>query len=304
MEFRDLEIFLTLAEELHFGRTAERLHVSQARVSQAIKKQERRIGAPLFWRTSRRVELTPIGRRLRSQIQEGYDLIQHGLSEAANEAQRLRGTIHLGAMGATGNHLRAVVEAFEADHPACAVEPVEFHFSDPFTPLRAGTTDLQLMWLPVREPDLATSPVLITEGRVLAVSTQDPLTARQNASLEDLGDRLVPDPGALAPEYWIETMVPHRTPGGRLVRRGRTVRTFHEILTLVAAGELVCPLNAHVSSYYSHPDIALLPLTDAPPTEWALVSRAAQRNRLVDAFTATAARFCQPGRTLSAPSAQ
>ncbi|BCJ73303.1 hypothetical protein CS0771_28470 [Catellatospora sp. IY07-71] len=43
MELRDIEIFLTLAEELHFGRTADRLHVSQARVSQAIKMQERRI---------------------------------------------------------------------------------------------------------------------------------------------------------------------------------------------------------------------------------------------------------------------
>jgi DNA-binding transcriptional LysR family regulator len=59
MELRDIEIFLALAEELHFGRTAERLHVSQARVSQAIKKQERRIGGTLFERSSRQVRLTP-----------------------------------------------------------------------------------------------------------------------------------------------------------------------------------------------------------------------------------------------------
>ena len=59
MELRDIEVFLTLAEELHFGRTAERLHVTPARVSQAIKKQERAIGAALFERTSRVVRLTP-----------------------------------------------------------------------------------------------------------------------------------------------------------------------------------------------------------------------------------------------------
>lgn len=53
MELGDIKIFLVPAEELHFGRTAERLHVSQALVSQAIKKQERHIGAPLFERTSR-----------------------------------------------------------------------------------------------------------------------------------------------------------------------------------------------------------------------------------------------------------
>jgi DNA-binding transcriptional LysR family regulator len=51
VEQRDIEIFLTLAEELHFGRTAERLHVSTARVSQTIKKLERRIGAALFERS-------------------------------------------------------------------------------------------------------------------------------------------------------------------------------------------------------------------------------------------------------------
>ena len=59
MELRDIEIFLTLAEELHFGRTAERLRISQARVSQSIKQQERRIGGALFERTSRSVRLTP-----------------------------------------------------------------------------------------------------------------------------------------------------------------------------------------------------------------------------------------------------
>lgn len=66
VELRDIEIFLTLAEELHFGRTAERLHLTHARVSQVIKKQERAIGADLFYRTSRSVRLTPIGEQLRN----------------------------------------------------------------------------------------------------------------------------------------------------------------------------------------------------------------------------------------------
>ncbi|MGH3486399.1 MAG: LysR family transcriptional regulator [Actinopolymorphaceae bacterium] len=65
MELRDIEIFLTLAEELHFGRTAARLHVTTARVSQAVKKQERHIGGALFDRTNRAVKLTPLGVQLR-----------------------------------------------------------------------------------------------------------------------------------------------------------------------------------------------------------------------------------------------
>lgn len=68
MELRDIEIFLTLAEELHFGRSAERLHVSPARVSQAIKKQERAIGAQLFERTSHHVRMAPVGEVLLQRL--------------------------------------------------------------------------------------------------------------------------------------------------------------------------------------------------------------------------------------------
>ncbi|MFC9640896.1 LysR family transcriptional regulator [Streptomyces mirabilis] len=61
MERHEIEAFLTLADELHFRRTSERLGLAQGRVSQTIKKLERRIGVPLFERTSRRVTLTPAG---------------------------------------------------------------------------------------------------------------------------------------------------------------------------------------------------------------------------------------------------
>ncbi|WP_435830148.1 LysR family transcriptional regulator [Saccharopolyspora shandongensis] len=67
VELRDVEVLLTLAEELHFGRTAERLHITTGRVSQCIKALERRVGAALFERTSRRVAPTPIGQQLGDQ---------------------------------------------------------------------------------------------------------------------------------------------------------------------------------------------------------------------------------------------
>jgi DNA-binding transcriptional LysR family regulator len=154
VELRDIEIFLVLAEELHFGRTAERLHVSRARVSQAIKKQERRIGAPLFDRTSRTVTLTPIGQRLRDDLQQAYDLVQSGLARATAAALGVHGTLRLGAMGVSGNEMQPVISTFRARHADSDVEITEFHFSDPFARLRSGEVDLQLMWLPVREPDM------------------------------------------------------------------------------------------------------------------------------------------------------
>ena len=96
MELRDMEIFLTLAEELHFGRSAERLHVSPARVSQAIKKQERAIGAQLFERTSRRVRLTPVGELLRQRLKPTYEGIQEAMAEVTTVARRSAGRLTLG----------------------------------------------------------------------------------------------------------------------------------------------------------------------------------------------------------------
>lgn len=75
LEMRELECFLVLAEELHFGRTGERLYVSQSRVSQLLRSLEGRIGARLVERTSRRVELTALGSRFLAQLRPAYGML-------------------------------------------------------------------------------------------------------------------------------------------------------------------------------------------------------------------------------------
>ncbi|GAA1158808.1 LysR family transcriptional regulator [Kitasatospora gansuensis] len=293
VELRDIEIFLTLAEELHFGRTAARLHVSQARVSQAIRKQERRVGAALFERTSRTVALTPVGRRLRADLQQAYDQIHDGLARASAAAGEVCGTLRLGVMGALGHEMRAVIDAFVERYANCEVSMVEYHFSDPFALLRSGQVDVQLMWLPVREPDLTVGPGVLTEGRVLAVPAASEWANRESVSMEDLGDCTVFEPGPEPPDYWGEAMLPRHTPQGRPVPRGPSARTFHEVLALIAAGKIVSPLNEHVTWYYTHPGITYVPIRDAPLTEWALVWPTARDNPRLRAFTETA-HHCGP----------
>jgi len=284
VELRDIEIFLTLAEELHFGRTAERLHVSQARVSQAIRAQERRIGAPLFDRSSRVVRLTPLGEQLRGDLRGGYDAIRTGVAKATDAARGMTGTVRLGVMGSVGHEIRDVIDEFRGRCPDCDVAVREIHFSDPFTAVRTGEMDLALLWRPVREPDLVEGPVLMTEGRVLAVWTEHELADRSSVSMEDLADRVVFDPGPQLPGYWIESMVPRSTPTGRAIPRGPRVSTFHEVLTAVAVGGCITPLNQHVPHYYSHPGVVLLPICDAPLTEWALVWREDELPARIRAF--------------------
>ncbi|WP_386413230.1 LysR family transcriptional regulator [Streptomyces polyrhachis] len=288
MELRDIEIFLTLAEELHFGRTAERLHISQARVSQAIAKQERRIGAALFERTSRRVTLTAIGERLHTDLDAGYRQITEGLRRAAETARGAAGTLSLGIMGPLAHDIAHVTALFRERRPHCELSFREAHFSDPFGPLRAGEVDVQLTWLPVREPDLTVGPELLVEPVALAVAPGHPLAGRPYVTLEDLGDCELMQPTAPVPDYWLRTLRPAHTPGGRPIRSGPRAATIQEAFAMVAAGLCATVVFAPVTRHYPRADIDFVPIRDAEHSRWALVWRTAHETALVRALAEAA----------------
>lgn len=288
VELRDIEIFLTLADELHFGRTAERLRVSPARVSQAIALQERRIGAALFDRTSRRVTLTPIGIRLRDDLATAYDGIRAGLDAARTAARGLAGTLSIGTMGALAHEIADVIAGFRGRHPHCDLAFREIRISDPFGPLRSGEVDIALLWLPVREPDLTVGPVVRTSPIHLMMSTDHPYARRETVCLEDLADCVVPQSARPVPAYWEEALSPLHTPSGRPIPRGPAVASWQEVLAVVAAGAAVVPIQAEASRYYAWPDIAYVPIRDAQPSRWALIWRSAGETALVRAFAEAA----------------
>jgi DNA-binding transcriptional LysR family regulator len=282
VELRDIEIFLTLAEELHFGRTAERLHVSQARVSQAIKKQERHIGAALFDRTSRNVTLTPIGRQLLDDLRPVQRGLRESLQRATAAARGMTDVLRLGMLASNLDDLRPLLDGFRSRRPQCALEIVHNHFSDPFGPLRRGEIDAQINWLPIQEPDLTVGPVVHTERILLAVAADHPLAQRESVSYEDLGDYRVPS--TTAPDYWVAGATPFHTPSGRPIVRGAHVANFQELITIVAAGNAICPVHDHAHRYYARPDIRYLPIADAPIASWALVWRTAAETELIRAL--------------------
>jgi DNA-binding transcriptional LysR family regulator len=96
VEFRDLRIFLALADELHFGRTAERLGMAQSAVSQAIRLLERRLGTKLFERNSRRVQLTPAGADLQKNLTPLIESLGRVLTDVQDESNGVTGVLRLG----------------------------------------------------------------------------------------------------------------------------------------------------------------------------------------------------------------
>ncbi|MEB3370081.1 LysR family transcriptional regulator [Saccharopolyspora mangrovi] len=271
MELRDDEILLVLAEELHFGRTAERLHITPSRVSQCVKAQERRVGAALFERTSRKVVLTPIGRQLVDDLGAVQRQLRESLQRAEQAARGTVGVLRIGMIAANVDDLRPYFDAFAAERPGVEVQIRTIGFADPFAGLRSGELDVVMVWLPVREPDLTAGPVIHIEPVVLALSSAHPLARRETLSLEDLGDLVTI--GGAEPAYWREAMVPSHTPGGRPIAVGPTASDFLEMLPILSTGEAVSPVHLQATRYFARPDVAYIPIHDAAPARWALVWR-------------------------------
>ncbi|MFJ3145718.1 LysR substrate-binding domain-containing protein [Streptomyces halstedii] len=176
------------------------------------------------------------------------------------------------------------------------------NFTDPFGPLRDGTVEIASAWLPVREPDLTVGPVIDAEPLLLMVAIDHPLALKGEVGMEDLADWVLPYCGPPTPDYWLQTLVPTHTPGGRPIRRGPEVTTFQEVAAAVAAGDAVSLVHGDAARYYRWPGLRYLHPHDAPTGEWALIWPAAQETDTVRAL-ARAAKGCPVipgGRTTTA----
>ncbi|MEV2271335.1 LysR family transcriptional regulator [Nonomuraea africana] len=282
MELRDIEIFLTLAGELHFGRTAERLHVSAARVSQAIKKQERGIGAELFHRDSRNGRLTPAGVRLRDDLIPVYRDLKASMERARLTARGKTDVLRIGLLSGNAQDLRPITDEFTARHPGYEPQFRTIGFGGPFGPLRDGRVHVAILWLPILEPDLTVGPLVYTESAVLAMAATHRLAGRASVSLEDLGDEIVM--GGCKPDYWREALVPFQTPSGRLIRIGPIVTNTEEMLPILSTGEAVSPGHYRSIRYFTRPDIAYALIHDAPPLQMTLIWHTSAENEVIRAF--------------------
>ncbi|MFE7508694.1 LysR family transcriptional regulator [Promicromonospora sp. NPDC057488] len=288
MELRDIEIFLTLAEELHFGRTAQRLHVTPSRVSHVIKKQERRIGTALFERTSRTVRLTPAGDRLYQSLRPAYQQMTDAIEEAAAAARDVTGTLTLGTIGIQGWMIDHVISDFRNRYPTVRLQHRDINPVDPLTPLRAGEVDVAHVWLPVREPDLTVGRITHTSPIVVAMVATHPYAGRESIGLEDFGDLTFVSHDSPIPASMEQTFQPFRTPSGRLVARGPLVTSWDDQLKAVMSGDAVVAAAAEAARYYSRPGLVYVPVRDAPACQWAFAWRTADQNPLIRTFASAA----------------
>ncbi|MGK4579311.1 LysR family transcriptional regulator [Kitasatospora sp. HPMI-4] len=272
MDRLELDAFLILAEELHFGRTAERLHLSTARISQVIKKLERRIGAPLFERSGRGVALTSIGGRLEAELRPAHERIRAAVDRAIEAGRGLTGTLTFSTVESSFHLFGTAIHDFQNRNPGSFMKFRNSGVTDPFALLRQGEADVLASWLPVREPDLVASAPAFQESLTVAVPVRHPLAARPSVELSDLTrDAVIRIAGTTAPHYWTSAVSPDRTPDGRPIPHGPSAETLLEALAFASVGQGLALVAEHVARRVPRPDLVYVPVADAPTLEWGLV---------------------------------
>jgi DNA-binding transcriptional LysR family regulator len=288
VELRDLRIFLVLADELHFGRTAERLGISQPTVSEAVRVLESRLGVKVFDRTSRRVRLTPAGEALKRGLVPALSAVDQALAQTSELSGAVRGLLRIGFVLTTeGPALSRLIAAFQARYPGCEVRLQEVETFDAYRALRRGDIDVLCNWLAVDEPDLTAGTAFAHYERALAVAATHRLARQRAVSVEDLADEEVALLPPSTPSAVYDLLVPPRTPAGHPIRRTQPVQTINEILSLVARGRIVHPTSSAVP-IFNRDDVTLIPIEDLPPLPLGLVWCASRENPRIRALNEVA----------------
>jgi len=236
MELRQLRAFLTVAAELHFSRAAQRLHVSQSALSQQIRALENNLGAPLFSRTSRLVELTTAGEAL-------LEAAPRVLFEADRAVQRVQqaaeGTAGVLAIGSVSTALASVapqiMRSMRAEFPNLRLELTQMDTSAQLVALTDHRLDVAL----VREASPRESlcvEQLVSEPLLTALPSDHPLAELETVRPEDLADEpFVLWPRSLGADFF-DVIISYCREHGfspRIVAEGNDVETQ---LGLVASG--------------------------------------------------------------------
>jgi len=269
LEIRELRYFVTVAEELHFGRAAARLSVAQPALSKTIQRIESRLSLQLFDRTSRSVALTPAGAAL---LEHGRHAL-NAMTVAVQNAQRAADDEPLRFVmkpGGDANLLSGILAAYSR-HPRA--RQVDILFSGPAGGaghLRDGRADAALLHAPFNDLTGFAAETLHVEDRVAVLPEGHRLAARGSISLDDLEDEAFP-----------------RWPGVADGGNGPEIVDVAELVSLVRVGRVVCVLPRSLMTPAPQ-GIACVAVPDAGPSRIVIARREDDHRGHVTALIAAA----------------
>ncbi len=269
LTIRHLRAFVVLAEELHFGQAAARLHLTSSALSQTLNQLESAVGASLIHRTTRHVELTAAGRVALADARGAVTAFDGVLVHMQRAGRGEVGDLAVGyVIGAGLEVMPSIIRAFERSTPDATLELREYDFTNPAAGLADGEVDIAFVRPPLGLDGLDYLE-LLEEPRVACLPTGHRLTRRRQVRVRDL----ISEPMIAAPsvdevwrDYW--TLVEQR--GGCPAQVVCEAPTFEAELQAVAAGRGISIMGLTAARYYARPGVSFVTVSDLPPCHIAL----------------------------------
>ncbi len=289
MELRQLRYFATVADELHFGRAAQKLHMSQPPLSVQVGRLEQEVGVALFERTTRRVTLTAAGRHLQERARQILGEVDAVRAEMRDYVDGLAGALTVGFVSSANyTVLPGVVQQFRSHRPGVALSLIPLTSGEQFARLREGTIDVGIVRdeLPADDRSGARlrTEVVFEERLVACLPVGHALAERGEVTAAEMIDvPLISYPRALMPGF-VDRVSAELATTGRAPRIVEEVVHQETALGFVAAGVGASILPDSVRQLVP-PSIAVVPLAGSPTTRLLAARRVNAENPAVgDAF--------------------
>ncbi|MGY5035393.1 LysR family transcriptional regulator [Streptomyces sp. 900116325] len=280
LDLRKLRYFVAVAEELHFGRAAERLHIAQPALSRQIRSLEEDLGAEVFDRDRRGTLLTAAGEQL---LEDAVPLLASARALVRRVKLAAQGTPTLTIGFMPGITVTPATAVFTGRQPSANVRLLRTTWDDQVEVLLDGRADVSIVRLPIEQHGLEVRP-LFQEPRVVLLPVGHLLTERTSVSISDLAsEHLLQDPNAV-PE-WRDVALELR---GRRRPEVPAIHQVEEKLELVATGAGIAVVPLSTANFYTRPDVVPLPVEDIRPNEVALAWVASRHTPLIQDFVEAA----------------
>jgi len=232
MELRHLRYLVAVAEELHFGRAAIRLNISQPPLSQQIRQLEEELGVRLFERTKREVRLTEAGKRIVDEAHQVLGRIDHFCKVAMQAGEGEIGHLSVGVTGGINEILVETLRRLGSQFPGVHIELQYMSTGTQLETLREGRIEVGFVNMPVLDPTLAVERIR-SEPMWLALPKRHPLARQQRVPLTALeGQPMILFPRRVTPGL-------HDAITSMCKNKGFSLNVVHEVDSLVGSLTLV-----------------------------------------------------------------
>ena len=285
MELRHLRYFIAVAEELHFGRAAKRLAMSQPPLSQQIKLLEEEIGVVLFLRTKRQVEMTTAGEVFLGEARKAIAQAEHAIRAARRAARGEIGQLAVGFVSsAVYGQVPSIFRLMRSRYPGVSLLLQDLTSEEQVEAVKANRIDVGLVRSPVLAAESLAMRIIWQETLMVALPEGNPLAREAEIAVEALAEEsFVQIPRHVAPGFYDQCIRICARAGfaPKIVQEARTTPT---IVSLIAGGMGVSILPSSLRSL-QRSGVVYRPLkAPAPTTDMAVIWRPADESPTLRAF--------------------